>query len=136
MVVTNFHFLKNAVPIGVPFDIETFLESYISKDMMKMISELSGVPLKDSDGNVKEFLDYMNSNSAFPITYKLQGSTGTDEYYRYYPAKLLTTLSDINADDGERVGHVMTQYTCNFTMKIEFYGLMTKLQSIHLSLQR
>ena len=120
--INYIHFLKNAVPIGVPFDIETFLESYISKDMMKMISELSGVPLKDSDGNVKEFLDYMNSNSAFPITYKLQGSTGTDEYYRYYPAKLLTTLSDINADDGERVGHVMTQYTCNFTMKIEFYG--------------
>ena len=47
---------------------------------------------------------------------------GTDEYYRYYPAKILTMLSDINADDGERVGQIMNAYQCSFTMKLEFFG--------------
>lgn len=120
--INYIHFLKNAVRIGAPFDINTFLESYISKDMMETIANLANIPLISPDGNTKDFLDYMNTNSAYPITYKLQGSSGTDEYYRYYPAKLLTTLSDINADDGERTGHVMSSYQCSFTMKLEFYG--------------
>lgn len=120
--INYIHFIENAVPIGIPLDIDTFLESYISKDVMKCISDLSGVPLITEDGNTKEFLDYMNSNSAYPVTYKIQGSTGSDEYYRYYPAKIVTIISDINADEGERVGHVMNSYQCSFTMKLEFYG--------------
>lgn len=120
--INYIHFLKNATRIGIPFDIETFLESYISSDMMKMISKLSGVPIVSEDGNTKDFLDYMNTNSEYPVTYKLQGSSGTDEYYRYYPAKILTTISDISADDGERVGQITNAYQCSFTMKLEFFG--------------
>lgn len=120
--INYIHFLKNAVRIGIPFDIDTFLESYISKDMMEVISKLSGIPLVSNDGGTKDFLDYMNTNSEYPVTYKLQGSSGTDEYYRYYPAKILTMLSDINADDGERVGQIMNAYQCSFTMKLEFFG--------------
>lgn len=120
--INYIHFLKNAVRIGIPFDIETYLESFISTDMMKIMSKISGVPLKAEDGNTKDFLDYMNSNSCYPVTYKLQGSSGHDEYYRYYPAKILTILSDIQADDGDRVGHVMNSYQCSFTMKLEFFG--------------
>lgn len=120
--INYIHFLKNSVRQGIPFDIETFLESYISKDMMQYISNLVGMPLKTPDGNTKDFLDYMNSNSCYPVTYKLQGASGTDEYYRYYPAKILTMISDIQADDGERVGHIMNSYQCQFTMKLEFYA--------------
>lgn len=115
-------FLKNSLRINIPFDIFTHLESYLSKDMMMMLSQLSGVPLKTPDGGTKEFLDYMNSNSAYPITYKLQGSSGTDEYYRYYPADILTTITDLTADDPEKSGHVVTGAQVNMTFKLEWYS--------------
>ena len=120
--INYIQYLKNSCRINIPFDIDCFLESYLSKDMMNIVSDISGVPMKDETGGTKEFLDYLNSNSAYPITYKLQGSTGTDEYYRYYPAKMITILSDINADDGERTGQTVSNYQISFSMKIEFWG--------------
>ena len=120
--INYIQYLKNSCRINIPFDINCFLESYLSKDMMKILSDLSGVPMKDDSGGTKEFLDYLNSNSVYPITYKLQGSTGSDEYYRYYPAKIITQLSDISADDGEKSGQVTSNYQVSFTMKLEFWG--------------
>lgn len=115
-------YLRNSCRMNIPFDINCFLESYLSKDLMSLVSELSGVPMMDEMGGTKDFLDYLNSNSAYPITYKLQGSTGSDEYYRYYPTKIITQLSDISTDDGERTGQVVSNYQISFTMKMEFWG--------------
>lgn len=117
------HYLKNALRIRIPFDIFANLESYLSKDMMQIVSTLSGVPLKTEEGGTKPFLDYMNSNSAFPVTYKLQGSSGTDEYYRYYPADIIATITDFSPDGSEeKQGHVVTSSQLNMTMKLEWYG--------------
>ena len=116
------HFIKNSLRINIPFDIFTNLESYLSKDMMEFVSTLCGIPLKTEDGGTKEFLDYMNSNSVNPVTYKLQGSTGTDEYYRYYPADIIATITDLSADEPEKVGHVTGSSQINMTMKLEWYG--------------
>ena len=116
------HYLKNAVRIGIPFDIDTYLESFLSKDTMEIVSKISNVPMKDGLGSSKKFMDYLNSNSHYPITYKLQGSTNSEEYYRYYPAKVITTISDINADDGDRVGNVMNSYQISFSIKMEFWA--------------
>ena len=120
--INYMQFIRNSLRINIPFDINTFLESYLSKDMMSYVSALSGIPLKTADGGCKDFLDYMNSNSVYPVTYKLQGSTGTDEYYRYYPADIITTITDLNADDPERAGHVTKSATINMTLKLEWYS--------------
>ena len=120
--INYMEFLKNSLRINIPFDIFTHLESYLSKDMMMMLSSLCGIPLKSDDGNTKDFLDYMNSNSAYPITYKLQGSSGTDEYYRYYPADILATITDLTADEPEKNGHVVTGAQINMSIKLEWYS--------------
>ena len=116
------HYLKNAVRINIPFDIDTYLESFLSKSSMNMISKLANIPLKDNLGSSKKFIDYMNGNSYYPITYKLQGSTNDEEYYRYYPAKIITTISDISTDDGERIGSIMNSYQISFSVKMEFWA--------------
>lgn len=116
------HYIQNAVRLNHPFILRTFFESFLPQEMLKIVSDQVGIPLYDSAGNTKEFLTYMNQHSGFPITYKLQGSTQTREFYRYYPASIETTISDLDRDEGEQVGSAMQHYRINFTVKMEFYS--------------
>ena len=116
------NYLLNAVRVEVPFFLDTCLESYLSPELLEQISNCSGVPLKDEEGNTAEFMRYLNQNSKYPITYKLQGSTGTEEFYRYYPVKIDTLINNFSTDEGERVGHIMDRYQISFTVRCEFYG--------------
>lgn len=117
-----FHYLQNAVRINHPFSLQTCFESYLPQEMLKILGDCTGVPLYDEDGTTKTFLQYMNGHSAYPITYKLQGSSKTKEFYRYYPVSIDTIITDLDKDEGERSGNVMTQYQLSFTVKMEFYS--------------
>lgn len=117
-----FEYLYQEIPVDRPFDIDTHLEAYLSKELMDMISKLSGVPMHDEIGCVKDFLNYMNSHSCYPVTYKLAGSTGKEEFYRYYPAKIITTITDLDRTDGENMNQVTGNYQISFSMKMEFWS--------------
>lgn len=117
-----YHYIENAVRIEHPFSLQTCFESYLPQEMLKILGDCVDVPLYDSDGTTKTFLEYMNGHSYYPITYKLQGSSKTKEFYRYYPVSIDTTIMDLEKDDGERTGNVMTQYQISFTVKMEFYS--------------
>lgn len=115
-------YIQNVITIGIPFNLSTMFESYISQEMLLMLSELSGIPLYDKSGSTKEFLDYMQQHSIYPITYKLQGSTGTREFYRYYPVTIDTLIDSLSCDEGEKTGHVMSSYQVSFTVRMEFFS--------------
>ncbi len=51
----------------------------------------------------------------------MKNSTGTDEFFRYYPAKLDTTISELSIDDGSKKGFVHSTFTINFTVSSQFY---------------
>ena len=114
------NYFMNALAYETPFYIETCLESYLSPELLEQLSVLSGVPMFDENGSTANFLKYLNSNSAYPITYKIQGSTGTEEYYRYYPANIDTIITNFSADEGERVGQVSGRYQISFSVRCEF----------------
>jgi hypothetical protein len=117
------HYIQNAVPLNKPFFIDTCFESYIPKEMLQIISGISDIPLEDPvHHSSQEFIKYMDGHSVFPTTYKLQGSSGTMEFYRFYPVNIETTLTDLSWDEGERVGHVMNQYQISFSVRTEFYS--------------
>lgn len=116
------NYFMNSVPQNIPFTLQTFFESYLSQQTMEAVSKLSGVPLFDSNGCTKQFLNYMNSHSTCPVTYKMQGSTQTHEFYRYYPVSIDTLIQNISNDQGERVGQVMDSYQLTFTIRMEFYS--------------
>lgn len=115
------NYIMNSVPIGIPFDLKTCFESYLSLPMMKVISDIARVPFIDEEEGTKPFLEYVNSHVNTPVTYKLQGSTQTHEFYRYYPVRIDTRINSLNTDDGEKVGHVMDNYQISFTIRMEFF---------------
>lgn len=117
-----YHYIQNAVRIDHPFSLQTCFESYLPQEMLKILGDCCNVPLYDNDGTTKTFVEYMNSHSFYPITYKLQGSTKTKEFYRYYPVSIDTTISDLDKDEGERTGNIMSKYQISFTVKMEFYS--------------
>lgn len=116
------NFFLNSVRQEIPFNLQTCLESYLAPDLLKAVSECSGVPMFDENGSTKDFLRYMNSNSINPITFKLQGSTNTEEYYRYYPVNIDTIITNFSTDEGEKVGHVTDRYQISFSIRCEFYS--------------
>lgn len=114
-------YILQEIPIKRPFDVNTYLESYLSKELMEMVAKISSIPIHDASGSVHDFLKYMNTHSVYPVTYKLAGSTGKEEFYRYYPATILTEITDIDKDQGESVSQIMTNYKINLTMKMSFW---------------
>lgn len=115
------NYIQNLLPMEIPFNLTTCFESYLSQEMMQMISEISGVPLYTEDGYTKPFLDYMNQHSNAPVTHKLQGSTQTREFYRYYPVTIDTMINSFDVDEGEKTGHVSDSYQINFSIRMEFF---------------
>ena len=116
------HYLENAIPWNSPQQIKTCVESYIPQEMLKLVSDISGVPMYDSNGSTYDFLKYLEGNSQCPVTYKLQGSSGTREFYRFYPTSIDTTFSNLSWDDGEKVGHIMNSYQISFSIRMEFFS--------------
>lgn len=114
------HYLQNRIPIGHPSKLQTCLESYIPQNLINTMSALIQLPVVDKNGCTKEFMEYLNGHSKYPITYKLCGGTGNREFYRYYPCNVEYIVSDISTDEGERVGQVMSSYQMNFTVRLEF----------------
>lgn len=119
--VDYWHFVRNAIPQDRPFPMETCLENFIPQDMLQVVSQLSGIPMYDPQGSIKPFLDYLNANSNSPITYKLQGSSGNKEFYRYYPTNINALMNDLSRDDGDRTGQVTDNYQVTFTLRLEFW---------------
>ena len=115
-----YHYIVNATRLDRPFILQTCMESYMPQEMLAILGNLGHVPLYDENGSTKEFLDYMNGHSFYPITYKLQGSTNSREFYRYYPVNIDTMITDLDKDEGERVGNIMNQYTISFSIRMEF----------------
>lgn len=114
------HFFKNRVRQDAPFFIQTSLESYIPRELMRLIAEDIGKPLYDENGSIKPFLDYLNSVSIYPITYKMKNSSGNDEFFRHYPVNIDTTIMGLAIDDGSKKGFVSDMFTTTFTVSTEF----------------
>lgn len=116
------HFLKNRIRQEKPFFLRTCLESFIPREMMEIISKDVGIEMYDENGSVKEFLDYLNSISIYPISYKMKNSTGNDEFFRFYPVNIDTTISGLAIDDGNKRGMIADAHTISFTVSAEFNG--------------
>ena len=116
------NYFMNATPINHPQNLRTCLESYLAPELLESISNISGIPMTDDDGSTYTFLQYLNSHSQFPITYKIQGGRNKKEYYRYYPVTIDTLINNVSYDDGEKSGHITTNYRITFSIRMEFYS--------------
>lgn len=113
-------YLKNRVMLERPFDIMTCLENTIPKDFLNVMAKETGYDISTTEGT-QNFLEYLNTHSIYPITYKMKNSTGNDEFFRYYPVKLDTTISELSLDEGSKKGFVANAFSISFTISSEFY---------------
>lgn len=114
------HFFKNRVRQDAPFYIQTSLESYIPRELMRIMSEDVKIPMYDENGSVANFLSYANGVSVYPITYKMKNSSGNDEFFRHYPVNIDTTIQGLSIDEGSKKGFVSDAFTTTFTISTEF----------------
>jgi len=114
------HFFKNRVRQDAPFFIQTSLESYIPRELMRVMSEDVGIPMYDENGSIANFLNYVNGVSVYPITYKMKNSSGNDEFFRHYPVNIDTIIQGLSIDDGSKKGFVSDAFTTSFTVSTEF----------------
>lgn len=111
--------LKNRLNIDFPYYLSTNLESYIPKSTIYSIADYLHIDRNDTGG----ILDYLNTYSKTPITYKLHNGNGHDEFFMLYPTNIETFSTDLTPDDGETRGIISDTYTIGLSLSMEFYGV-------------
>lgn len=114
--INTFNYLKNRLIWEKPLNWETALESHVPREMIAAASAMADKSMNEPG----ELLSYLNSHSIFPVTYKIKNSTGNDEYFRYYPTRLDSELTNITLDSGNKSGFVDDAYAITFTINLEF----------------
>lgn len=108
--------LRNRLNIDWPYRNNTLLEAYIPKSVIYAIADQVGISRDDTP----TLLDYLNTISEVPITYKLHKSSGRQEFFMLYPTRVEIFSSDLTPDDGETRGIIADTYTITLTLSIEF----------------
>lgn len=114
--INLYNYIKNRQVWNMPLNWETALESHVPREMIAAISSMVDIPMTESG----RMLAYLNGNSVYPVTYKIKNSTGNDEYFRYYPARIDAELTNLSIDSGNKVGVVDDAYGITFTVNTEF----------------
>ena len=108
--------LRNRLNIDWPYRNDTLLEAYIPKSVIYAVADQVGISRDDTP----TLLDYLNTISEVPITYKLHKSSGRQEFFMLYPTRVEIFSSDLTPDDGETRGIIADTYTITLTLSIEF----------------
>lgn len=115
-------YLINKIPTdGGFFDIDTALEMAIPDGFLAETAKYAGIPVKDEKGNVSQFIDYLNMNSVFPISYRFSSGRHTDAFYSHYMTALLCNIGELNYSNGTKSSNLVeADYPITFTMRCEF----------------
>jgi hypothetical protein len=112
--------LWNMAPINHNKFISAPLELYIPEQFCNLIAHLAKVPIRDKNDSVYEFLTYMNSIWSYPITYKLNGGSQTDDFFMYYIADIDVQFQEPTYDSGIKDGQIHRAYSVSFTIRCDF----------------
>lgn len=100
--------------------INTSLESMIPRSLIAYIAKMNGWDINDTN-TTSLILRYLNSHSTnYPITYKMKNSTANDEFFMYYPVQVLVAASDLQPEEGTKIGEVDDVYPIRFTLTADF----------------
>lgn len=102
------------------FDIDTALELAIPDGFLEETARYAGIPVKGPDGDVSRFIDYLNMNSMFPISYRFSSGRHKDAFYSYYMTSIMCRISDLNYSNISKISQVESDCPITFTMYCEF----------------
>ena len=119
--INYYNYFRNRVRQNAPFTVSTNLESMLPRDMVILLCKMAGLEAVEGDEmKVPEIIKYLNQHACYPVTYKIKNSTGRDEFFRYYPANIELTFSDLSVDEGSKTNQVSGSFGINFTVRSEF----------------
>lgn len=114
-------YLINKIPTdGGYFDIDTALELAIPDGFLEETSRYAGIPVKGPDGDVSAFVDYLNMNSVFPISYRFSSGRHTDAFYSYYMTSLMCNITDLAYSNITKNNQIESDCPITFTLRCEF----------------
>ena len=113
--------LENTIGFSRPYQLETSLETVIPFQMVDYISKIINKPLDIGKPiTIPPILQYLQTHSNYPVTYKIRNSTSKPEFFIYYGVPIRVIYDDLTIDDGSRKGMTDDAYTITFKVTTEF----------------
>ena len=114
-------YLINKIPTnGGYFDIDTALEMALPDGFLEETSHYAKIPIKDEKGDVSRFVDYLNMNSVYPVSYRFSSGRHTDAFYSYYMTSLLCRMHELTYNNVTKIGQTESDCPITFTIECEF----------------
>ena len=124
-----YKFIQMAHRVGNMYGEDVDLDFHIPYALIVQIAEDLGFEVEfNLDNsiyprikNIHKFLSYLNTHSAMPFLYKFRAENGKNEFFlRMQRMYININPTDLNADDGEREGQMLNNYTIDMTVEIRF----------------
>lgn len=116
-------YLMNRIPVDgrFYFDIDTALELAIPDGFLEETARYANLPIKSDNNDVSQFVDYLNMNCTFPVSYRFSSGRHKDAFYCYYMTALLCRISEFNYTNATKTNNLVeADYPITFTMRCEF----------------
>ena len=120
-----FRYMKQAFRINQSETRDIACDYLIPYSLMLGIASDNGFEIKD-DRIVRPiaFLTYMNKNSFLPILYKHNNMKNKEEFFvRMDDIPVRFGFEGLTKDDGNRIGHLSTDYGVEMTINVRFPGM-------------
>lgn len=117
-----FDFMQLAFRAGSTMGREVDLDYHIPNNLMNIVAKDNGFEIENNEvKDITKFLAHMNAHSFIPIMRKRRNATGTYQYFIKIPNSYVhLKISNINIDEGERKGHINTDYNLDFEVEVRF----------------
>ena len=113
-------YLINTIPTdGGFFDIDTALELAIPDGFLEETAKYAGIPVKDDKGSVAKFVDYLNMNSEFPISYRFSSGRHKDAFYMHYSSPILCNIGDLSYSNG--TSRIRLSHNFHNALRIQYH---------------
>lgn len=115
-------YLINKIPTdGRYFDIDTALEMALPDGFIEETARYAGIPVKDEYGSVSRFVNYLNTYSVFPVSYRFSTGRHKDAFYSYYMTSILCNINELQYTNVTKDNNLVeTDCPITFTMRCEF----------------
>lgn len=122
-----YEYMRLALKVGSTNGEDVDLDFHIPYSLMLQIAHDTGFEICYEEGkqdrivNVRGFLGYLNSHSPIPFLYKFRTINGKHEFFiRMQGMYVHIKSTSLSADNGEREGHMMNNFTIEWTCEVRF----------------
>ena len=113
--------MENTIGFNAPYFQNASLETAIPIQMIEYIGKIIHCELDITrPETIPPILQYLQTHSNYPITYKIRNSTSVPEFFMYYNVGILTEYQDLTIDSGSKKGMTDDVYTISFRVTVEF----------------